>query len=197
MAAMAAMFRSDLFHTTAGTDEQRQQLINELYDLKSKDSRTLPKTNPGCWRRDNPLGKIDWLQEPILNLLDNAVGFYRNIDKNFKETVEENRHLHIYYWANINAPGSKNTMHAHRQNHFAVVYYLQGTGTGALRFPNPSNMMGECLDSGPFVRDFIFTPTDGDLILFPAHLPHEVETNLSNKDRINLAFNLTLTREPT
>ena len=33
-------------------------------------------------------------------------------------------------------------------------------------------------------------PQEGDLLLFPAYLPHSVGMNLSNEDRIVISFNV-------
>jgi len=35
---------------------------------------------------------------------------------------------------------------------------------------------------------------DGDLIVFPAYLPHSVEENKSNEDRVIVSFNLDILR---
>ena len=38
-----------------------------------------------------------------------------------------------------------------------------------------------------------FTPNDGDLIIWPGWIPHEVEENPASHERINFAFNINLT----
>ena len=32
--------------------------------------------------------------------------------------------------------------------------------------------------------------TEGDLLIFPAYLPHSVEVNMSNEDRVIVSFNI-------
>jgi len=36
----------------------------------------------------------------------------------------------------------------------------------------------------------IYTPVEGEMILFPAHLPHRVEPNYSDDLRISISFNI-------
>ena len=37
-------------------------------------------------------------------------------------------------------------------------------------------------------------PMEGDLLLFPAYLPHSVGMNLSDEDRIVISFNIDILR---
>ena len=43
-------------------------------------------------------------------------------------------------------------------------------------------------------HSYYFTPTDGRMLIFPSHLMHEVEENLSNEDRISVSFNIKLSK---
>ena len=52
--------------------------------------------------------------------------------------------------------------------------------------------MHDCNQKTPFVRDFTIEPKDGDLLVWPAWVPHFVEENKSNKQRINIATNINL-----
>jgi hypothetical protein len=61
---------------------------------------------------------------------------------------------------------------------------------------NPANKLSECNPGSPYTGDVYIDPKDGDLFLWPAWVPHEVDVNKSDKQRINIAFNLTLTEEP-
>ena len=38
---------------------------------------------------------------------------------------------------------------------------------------------------------YMFPPTEGTILLFPASIMHKVESNQSDEDRISVAFNLT------
>lgn len=188
------MFRADIFaKQNVGSELQRKDLIVELKGKQLETPAGLNFTNIGCWRKNNPCKNIDWLITELKDLLADAIRVYSLEDVYFKEMLT-NSQIEIDYWANINLPGSRNSFHNHKTASFAAVYYLQSTNTGSLRFTNPANVMGDCNPSSPMTRDFIYEPKDGDLVLWPAWVPHEVETNFSNIERINLAFNIKISR---
>lgn len=186
-------FRADIFtKDNVGTDSQRADVVAGLRQYQTQ-GNGMNFSNPGCFRIDKPNINIGWLFEEINVLLVEAVKFYQQEDTVFSR-LEITKDATVNWWANINAPGSRNTFHTHKEDEFSCVYYLQGTDTGDLRFPNPANLLGDCAKTSPFTRDFLFAPTDGDLILFPSWMPHEVEPNLSNRERINIAFNFKITK---
>lgn len=185
-------FRADIFtNCNVGTVEQRVEITNRLKFYQTQ-ANGMGFSNPGCFRIDKPDINIGWLFDEINVLLVEAVKFYKQEDSVFSK-LDIGQDAIVHWWANVNAPGSRNTFHTHKEDEFSCVYYLQGTDTGDLRFPNPANLLGDCSKTSPFTRDFLFAPNDGDLILFPSWLPHEVEPNLSNRDRINIAFNFRVT----
>ena len=188
---IATLIRADLFSKkNIGTIDQRQDLINQINIARKLNPLGSKNSNTGCWRDMYPCEDIDWLINEIDILLKEVIEFYKEEDPLFSFCDSSN--VTISYWANINSPGSKNVMHSHKPKHFSAVYYLQSAGTGGLRFVNPANITTDCNIDAPFVRDFTFLPADGDLIMWPAWMPHEVETNLSDSDRINLTFDIVL-----
>ena len=106
--------------------------------------------------------------------------------------TEQTQQIHLSIWTNVNEPGSTNDIHSHKIANFACTYNLQTAGTGYLTFKNPANLLNDCSVQSPFVRDFKIEPKDGDLLIWPAWVPHYVEENKSNKQRINIATNITL-----
>lgn len=185
---MKTLFRSDFFYdTNVGTPEERQTLIESILEY-AKTQPSVEYTNDFCWRGTVPLPEHGWLFERIENLLWQANEKYREWDETYAAKTINTKPPKINYWINVNQPGSRNVLHNHPGSHLSGVFYLQADQTGGLRFPNPSLLAGNHSATGPFTRDFIFTPNDGDLIIFPGWMPHEVEPNLSNKQRINIAF---------
>lgn len=181
------LFQADLFvKSNVGTDDQRHALLTRL---NTAQTTVMHHSNPGCYRFDYVWNDVDWLLTEINSLLVNAVNFYSENDKTFSKLPKGDK-ANIKIWANINSFGSRNTFHTHKDEEFSGVYYVQSRDTGDLRFTNPANVLGDCLRTSPFTRDFSFVPRDGDLILWPSWIPHEVEPNLSQQSRINLAFNI-------
>ena len=75
---------------------------------------------------------------------------------------------------------------------FSGIYYIQGEDTGNLVFYNTQNLMHDCYTKSPFTKKFKMNPKDNSLVLFPSWVPHEVEENKSDRQRINIAFNVTI-----
>lgn len=189
MEDIVSLYRSEIFiKKSIGSIDQRHRIVEQLYEYRNHNG-VMTMSNDGCFRIDKPDVLTYWLEETLNDLIYSAVSFYTKQDFMYNVNINE---LKIHHWANINNPGSRNTIHAHKQSHFSAVYYLQAENTGNLRFLNPANVLGDCNSTAPFVRDFIFQPSDGDFILWPAWVPHEVEPNYSNNDRVNLAFDIAL-----
>lgn len=185
------LLRADLFLDNVGTIGQRQLMIDEIKHKQLLCSDGIDKSNPSCWRSSHPCADIDWLMFHITNLLEQAMVHYDREDPAFKQRKKLDI-VKVDYWANINQPRGRNTLHSHKSAQFSACYYLQAENTGSIRFTNPANIMSECNSSAPFTTDTAINPRDGDLLLWPSWVPHEVETNFSLKERINLAFDITI-----
>jgi uncharacterized protein (TIGR02466 family) len=99
-------------------------------------------------------------------------------------------------WANVNCPGAAHKMHAHPNNFLSGVYYVQvqeGADTINFHDPRPQTAIMR-----PPVTELTVYNTDqvvvnvqkGTLLLFPAWLPHSVDANRSDRQRISISFNV-------
>ena len=180
------LFYSDILtKSKVGNQIQVSDLLNQI-NIEQLVIPSTENTNKGCWRSQRKWDNLDWLLDELAGLVSIAVDHYQQLDP----SCQLSKKFGIEMWTNVNSPNSRNVLHSHKSANFSAVYYLQSTGTGALRLLNPANILGDCNRRGPFTRDFEFTPKDGDLILWPAWIPHEVEVNLSDQDRINLVFDI-------
>lgn len=126
----------------------------------------------------------DLFLEPVSNFLNSF-----KISKEFKLN-------NFYYWINKNSFGNYNRPHNHELNCISGVYYLEvPEKSGALVFQN-GDIIKNSLNLNRFFDDINFTsyyfiyPKKFDLILFSSETLHYVEPNLSNQDRISVAFNM-------
>jgi len=180
------LFYSDILtKSKVGNPAQISDLLNQI-NLEQLGIPSVENSNQGCWRSQTKWNNLGWLLDELAGLVSTAVDHYQNLDP----SCQLSKKFGIEMWTNVNSPNSRNILHSHKSANFSAVYYLQSTGTGSLRLINPANILGDCNRRGPFTRDFEFAPVDGDLILWPAWIPHEVEVNLSNQNRINLAFDI-------
>ena len=184
------LVHSDVFHKKSVGADKTENLLEEIQKNYTIEN-AVANSNPGCWRSNFQFDNLDWLLNEVTDLVDKAVEHYKKTDSLFA-SIDIRKPYKIHYWTNVNEPGSRNTLHSHIPSSFSAIYYIQASNTGDLRLINPANILGNCYAKSPFTRDFYISPEDCDLFLWPAWIPHEVETNTSNKQRINIVFDITL-----
>jgi uncharacterized protein (TIGR02466 family) len=96
-------------------------------------------------------------------------------------------------WMNIMDKGDFHTLHCHPGYTISGTYYFRVSDQqGSIRFNNPNPLMFHCnFPQGrlsPQTTDIV--PDDGDVIVFPSWLVHGTQKNLSEEQRISIAFNL-------
>lgn len=188
-----ALYHSDIFiRKNVGTPEQLKDLYNQIKNAQAKDISPMAQSNDDCWRSSLKYDNDTWLMEAVMEMTKMAAEFYFQTDESFLHHVPK-KNIKINYWTNVNSPGAKNVLHNHQEDSFAAVFYLQAEDTGDIVFTNPANLLSQCNPASPFTRGLSLTPQDNEIILWPAWVPHEVEINPSNKERINLAFSIRLT----
>ena len=159
-------------------------LKNALEYLESRalEGTTLDHSNPGCYRErleDIQHESIDALVAEMIPKIEEAL-------EQFKYT----KYASINLWANVNAPGSFNDLHMHPMKLMSGCYYLQAENTGSLTFVHPANHLLVNHLEDRTVVNASFDPSDNCMICFPSWIPHKVEVNTSNKNRVNIAFNV-------
>ena len=105
----------------------------------------------------------------------------------------------IFSWVNINGQGHRNDRH----NHFAHsiptflsgVYYVKvPKDSGVIRFYDPRGPMTQnTLDQEYYFNSPPFQylePEEGQIILFPTWLDHDVTYNTNEEERVSIAFNV-------
>lgn len=100
-------------------------------------------------------------------------------------------------WLNINdSRQCMNTEHVHHEVFSGVFYLKAPKGSGKLVIKNPY-VNGMWLGSRFLSKKNQFTgesiriePKEGSIIIFPSYLPHSVETNDHDDERISISFNI-------
>ena len=100
-------------------------------------------------------------------------------------------------WLNVNdSRQCMNAEHVHGDV-FSGVFYLQAPeGSGKLSLVNPgiNKLWSGChlaSQKNQFTGESIrIEPVEGDIILFPSYIPHSVETNNHDEERISISFNV-------
>lgn len=184
------LIEANLFVQNFGDPNQIQSLKEEALWYKANKPEEMAFSNQGCWRSEFKYKDISWLMQGLTEVLNVAIDYYKKSDPTYLEKTKIYMNPEVTYWTNVNEPGSKNVLHNHDLHHFVACYYLQSEDTGNLVFSNPANLMENCHPFSPFVSQMAYPPKTGDLLLWPGWMPHETETNYSDKQRISIAFNI-------
>lgn len=109
-------------------------------------------------------------------------------------------------WVNINNSNSleqlhNNPPHLHANQFISFVYYAEAhencgkltlsTPTSVQEYTMPRYMLSEDQNEYNCTRMYVY-PEPGLLIAFPSYIMHNVDPNLSGKDRISIAYNIAL-----
>jgi len=185
-------------HTLKGSAELNQKLTKEIINHKQVAPTRDPMANPGCWRGSRDYQGWAILKKNIIANLKAIHKYYAQIGPpcmtldNLPDSAFETVH-----WANVNEKGSTNAMHTHSKWHWSGVYYIQGTGTGKIALYSTPYINQQVSYGLPFGQSFTIDTADGLLLIFPSYLMHEVLANPSDRQRINIAFNVKIDLEYT
>ena len=144
-------------------------MISFLYSIKQVD-KGVKISNKGGWQSQSNL-HLQPQFSPLVNYVQNLLKKEHKVKINI-----------LHMWGNISSKYHYNTIHTHGKypNIWSAVYYLQTYNkSGGLTLYNMCDIN--------INQKFFFKK--GDLIFFPSSLPHSVEANLEDKDRISVAFN--------
>lgn len=100
------------------------------------------------------------------------------LEKKMHELVPEA--VQTQMWININPPGAYNILHDHISKHCirSATYYVK-----------VNELSGDFVYKDDQNYQQYITPQPGMGLVFETHVKHAVEPNLSNQDRISIAFN--------
>jgi uncharacterized protein (TIGR02466 family) len=144
--------------------------VKILYNIQQNTS-TAKKSNIGGYQTPANLPTLP-IFFPLVKTLNSEIF---EITKNPNIQIEG-------MWGNISSFTNFNSIHTHHTNikKLSGVLYLQTpSNSGDIIFHNPLDLS----------IAFNVKPKPKTLIIFPSYLPHFVEPNLSQEDRISIAFN--------
>ncbi len=175
-----------------------KELLNYIYNLEKNDPKGVMKSNILGWH-----SKSFDLSEK--NNLPNK--FFSMVQDNIKDVF--NKYGWVFdplkvkctsMWAIINRKNSFNIEHTHSNNYLSAAYYVKAPeNSGNFKASNPNiinrNMFPKSNQGTELNSNLVsIKVNEGDLLIFPAYLPHSVEENKSEEDRIIISFNLDIVR---
>jgi uncharacterized protein (TIGR02466 family) len=97
-------------------------------------------------------------------------------------------------WANINDKGAWNMPHSHAGCWYSGVFYIKADGDEGdlVMIDGSEKVLSEFPPSQRTNNNWRFTPTSGELVLFPSGAVHMVEPNQTDKERYSISFNINM-----
>ena len=188
-------FPQPVFHYQLQDYKKHNEELSEyIYDLHKKDPEGVARSNQGGWH-----------SKPF-NLRENdkpPFKFFKSIQMYVADTFKEYGWRYIpgkinltEMWAIINKKNNFNIEHTHPNNYLSAAYYVKAPeDCGSFKVTNPNLISRERITASERRTEFNqniakIKPNEGDLLLFPAYLPHSVGMNNSHEDRVVISFNI-------
>lgn len=171
--------------------EEHKEIFLDVIKKYKEENPSVKKSNIAGYHSPETLQQIPELRllfEYICQMAFKAVADLDFIDCDIALTSA---------WVNINDTRQcMNSEHIHDQV-FSGVFYLKAPDeSGKLVLQNPAiNRMWKGCDlttnKNQFTGESIrIEPVEGNILLFPSYLPHSVETNNHDEERISISFNI-------
>jgi uncharacterized protein (TIGR02466 family) len=175
-------------------EKLNEELLEFIYKLNENDKVGVKKSNINGWHSKSfDLNDPNNIPNKFLNHISNNI---KDVFKNYGWVYDPSKIKCSSMWAIINKKGNYNMEHSHSNNYLSAAYYVKAPeNCGNFKASNPniinrnlfpkSNQATELNSNSASIKI-----TEGDLLIFPAYLPHSVEENKSDEDRVIVSFNI-------
>ena len=177
------IFPSELWSTKIDNFQDiNNSLIHYVYKLYNHDKIGSKKSNIGGWHshylNTYEDEKVFGFNE-IVNIISENINQLNDYSE-FKKDV----------WVNINGKDAHNLTHHHHLSEYSGVYYIKSSkDSGNLILLDPYGFYIKKNKSNVKILEHSIKPEEGMLYIFRGWLPHKVEKNISDDDRISISFN--------
>jgi len=200
-AAVIPLFTTWVYRCENGPQHLNEPLENLTRRLMRDERNATTRTNVGGWHYAFDLFLLD---EPVVTAfaeqMQQHVQAFLNQLRGEPSATKKDR-FRLEGWINVNRAGHENLLHCHPGCFLSGTYYVkmpQAMTGGEIRFRDPRGPAVAMYEtpgiSLPWVGSGVgipFTPTAGQLLLFPAWLEHRVVPFGGDGERISIAFNAT------
>ena len=183
-----SIFPTDLYFVDIYDAKENESYKQELLNL-SKVATGNIRSNRNSWQSDITL----WQNETFKPLLEKSSTIVQSIIYDLSPNRPE--FVIRSMWGNVSPKGGYNFTHVHPTCWMSGVYYVSVTQESpgiTFEDPRPSKLMdfqSSCLVDN---NHYTHSPKVGELVLFPSWLPHFVDPNSTDENRISISFNVEL-----
>ena len=180
----------------SNSDQHNQDLSKYIYDLYNKDQKGIQLSNINGWH-SRPFN-LKEKNSPPNNFFQNIKNHIYDVFENYGWSFNPEKIKCEAMWAVINKKGNFNIEHIHANCHLSAAYYVKvPENSGNFNIYNPNNISRNRFPLKSKITELnmltaSFKVNEGDLLIFPAYLPHAVGKNESDQDRIVVSFNLNI-----
>lgn len=172
-------------------EDQKETFLTCVRDFKNKNPQGELKSNIAGYQSPSSLQGEEELRPLFQYVCEMAIQAVQ--DLNF---VPNNIFL-THAWVNFNDTREcMNSEHVHGEVLSGVFYLKVPQGSGKFVLSNPGlNRLWSGIslvkEKNQFTGEMMrIEPEEGSIILFPSYIPHSVETNSHDDERISISFNL-------
>jgi len=176
----AKLAASVLYHYRKLIEENPNKLIKSGHSVKGSNQAFYDWQQNGGWKIFAQQPEVRQLLEYMQTATDM---FLRTIGQD--EDFVRNRGRELFAWATVHESCISHAPHSHPNEIVSGVYYVKmPDDAGAVMFDDPRGPLP------PFDNRITVRPKEGDLILFPSWLIHQVEPTGGASERISIPFNI-------
>ena len=175
-----------------------KELLEFIYKEFEKDKLGVKKSNINGWHSKTfDLHDQNGVPKKFLDHLDIYI---KNVFKNYGWVYNSEKVKCTSMWSIINKRGNFNVEHSHSNNYLSAAYYVKAPkNCGNFKASNPNIINRNFFPKSKQANELnakmaTIKVEEGDLLIFPAYLPHSVEENESDHDRVLISFNIDLLR---
>jgi uncharacterized protein (TIGR02466 family) len=183
-----SIFPTDLYFVNIYDQKENESYRKELIRLSQIEAGNV-RSNRNGYQSDITL----WKNEVFNPLLEKSSAIVQSIIADLSTNQQE--FVIRSMWGNIHPKGGFNFTHVHPTGWLSAVYYValpEGCPGITFEDPRPSRLMDfqhSCLVDNLYYNH---QPQVGQLVLFPSWLPHFVNPNPVDENRISISFNVEL-----
>ena len=171
-----------------------KEFLNYILKLQKKDKKGNNRSNKGGWHSSN----FDLVNPgPPINFINSCKDFLKHlITDEFGWEYVPNKQRIVAMWAIINKKNSYNVTHNHQNCYLSSAYYIKKPeNSGDITFHDPKEAKTYRFPevkkhTNYSAQSITIKPDEGDLLIFPSYLYHDVGTNLSDEERVVVSFNI-------
>ena len=173
-------------------------LIEYINQLKKEDPNGQKKSNLGGWH--SPFFDLNNNSSVGYKFLATLQPYIIDVFKSYGWVFDPKKVMYSGMWAIINKKGDSNNEHIHPNSNLSAAYYVKAPeDCGEFVVNNPHAISRNIFPEreNPTELNRLMAKhkvEEGDLLIFPAYLPHHVLPNESDEERIVISFNLWIRR---